>query len=114
MKNFLHRIGISRKFLLALTLPTLAMLYFAVSGIVQRQQVVSEMDRLHSLTAVAEQAGNLVHQLQRERGMTAGFLGSQARPSATNCEHNAPLRIPRRMLSSISSPRWTKVSSALT
>ena len=44
MKNFLHRIGISRKFLLGLTLPTLAMLYFAVCGIVQRQQVVSEMD----------------------------------------------------------------------
>ncbi|MES1948182.1 methyl-accepting chemotaxis sensory transducer [Salinisphaera sp. C84B14] len=76
MKHLLHRIGISRKFLLALSLPALAMLYFAVTGIVERQQLVGEMKRLQSLTAVAQQAGGLVHQLQLERGMTAGFLGS--------------------------------------
>jgi methyl-accepting chemotaxis protein len=53
------------------------MLCFAVTGIFDRQQVVANMDRLKSLTVLAQQAGNLVHEIQRERGMTAGFLGSE-------------------------------------
>ncbi|WP_136068810.1 methyl-accepting chemotaxis protein [Modicisalibacter radicis] len=77
MKHLLHRIPISRKFMLALALPVLAMLFFAVTGIVERQRVVANMERLQSLTTLARQAGNLVHEIQRERGMTAGFLGSE-------------------------------------
>ncbi|MES1940023.1 methyl-accepting chemotaxis sensory transducer [Salinisphaera sp. T5B8] len=90
MTHLLHRIGISRKFMLALTLPTLAMLYFAITGIVQRQQMVGDMDRLQSLTAVAQQAGNLVHQLQLERGMTAGFLGSQGQTFGDKLREQRP------------------------
>ncbi|WP_227370245.1 methyl-accepting chemotaxis protein [Halomonas sp. M20] len=66
----------SRKFLLVLALPLLAMAYFAITGIVERQQTTSTMSQLQSLTALAQKASNLVHELQQERGMTAGFLGS--------------------------------------
>ena len=90
MKNLLHRIGISRKFVLALSLPAVAMLYFAVTGIVERQQVVTEMNRLQSLTVVAQQAGNLVHQLQLERGMTAGFLGSGGQTFGSELREQRP------------------------
>ena len=39
----------------------------------QPQSIISELtERLQ-----AEDAGNLVHELQKERGMTAGFLGSK-------------------------------------
>nr|WP_298413319.1 methyl-accepting chemotaxis protein [uncultured Halomonas sp.] len=67
----------SRKFLLVLALPLLAMAYFAVTGIVERQRTTSTMSDLQSLTALAQKASNLVHELQQERGMTAGFLGSE-------------------------------------
>nr|WP_299242227.1 methyl-accepting chemotaxis protein [uncultured Halomonas sp.] len=67
----------SRKFLLVLALPILAMAYFAITGIVERQRTTSTMSDLQSLTALAQKASNLVHELQQERGMTAGFLGSK-------------------------------------
>ncbi|HLP97878.1 MAG TPA: nitrate- and nitrite sensing domain-containing protein, partial [Sideroxyarcus sp.] len=35
------------------------------------------MSRLESLIGLSVKIGNLVHELQKERGMTAGFLGSQ-------------------------------------
>ncbi|MHB0775716.1 methyl-accepting chemotaxis protein [Halomonas sp. WWR20] len=77
MTHLLHRIPIGRKFALALALPMLAMLYFALDGILGRQQVSHEMAQLEALTTMAQQAGNLIHELQRERGMTSGFLGSE-------------------------------------
>ncbi|WP_081948982.1 methyl-accepting chemotaxis protein [Litchfieldella xinjiangensis] len=76
MTSLLHRIPVGRKFALALLLPLLAMAYFAIAGIIERQQVVSEMTHLTSLTQVAQEAGKLMHESQRERGMTSGFLGS--------------------------------------
>ena len=91
MTSVLHRIPVSRKFLLALVLPVLAMLFFAGNGIVERQRVVSSMDRLQSLTALAQQAGNLIHELQRERGMTAGFLGSGGDNFANELRDQRPI-----------------------
>ncbi|GAB2803262.1 methyl-accepting chemotaxis protein [Halomonas shantousis] len=79
MTHLLHHISIGKKFMLALALPLLAMAYFAIDGIVERQQVVSDMQRLQALTVLAQQAGGLIHEIQRERGMTAGFLGSEGR-----------------------------------
>ncbi|QJQ96147.1 MULTISPECIES: methyl-accepting chemotaxis protein [Halomonadaceae] len=79
MTHLFHRISIGRKFMLALALPMLAMLYFALNGILERQQVVNEMTQLQTLTTLAQQAGALVHEVQRERGMTSGFLGSDGR-----------------------------------
>ncbi|KXS38909.1 MAG: methyl-accepting chemotaxis protein [Halomonadaceae bacterium T82-2] len=75
----MQHLSMKRKFLLVLALPILAMLYFAISGAIERQQVAAGMSRLYTFTSLAKQAGNLVHELQRERGMTAGFLGSQGK-----------------------------------
>ncbi|WP_233440372.1 methyl-accepting chemotaxis protein [Modicisalibacter coralii] len=75
----MQHLSMKCKFLLVLALPILAMLYFAVSGAIERQRVATGMDRLYTFTSLAQQAGNLVHELQRERGMTAGFLGSQGK-----------------------------------
>lgn len=75
MMHLLHRIPMGRKFLLILLLPLMALAWFAGSGIVERQRLVTNMDSLQTLTALAQRAGNLVHELQRERGMSAAFIG---------------------------------------
>ncbi|MAP35344.1 MAG: chemotaxis protein [Halomonas sp.] len=67
------------KFALVLVLPLIALGWFAASGAIARQAVVNELSRIQALTALAQQAGGWVHQVQRERGMTAGFLGSQGK-----------------------------------
>ncbi|WP_353979692.1 nitrate- and nitrite sensing domain-containing protein [Salinicola endophyticus] len=79
MRHVIQHLSMKAKFLLVLALPILAMLYFAIEGTIERQRVATEMDRLYTSASLAQQAGNLVHELQRERGMTAGFLGSQGK-----------------------------------
>ncbi len=77
MRHLLHRIPRGRKFLLTLLLPLLALAWFAGSGILERQRLATNMVELESLTALSRHAGNLVHELQRERGMSSGFIGSR-------------------------------------
>ncbi|MGM0701207.1 MAG: methyl-accepting chemotaxis protein [Pseudomonadota bacterium] len=75
--HFLHNISIGYKILLALILPLLAMGGFAGLQLLERQSVVTDMGQLHGLTRLALTAGDLVHELQRERGGTAIFIGTQ-------------------------------------
>ncbi|MBB3329929.1 methyl-accepting chemotaxis protein [Halomonas campaniensis] len=77
MRHLLHRIPMGRKFLLTLLLPLLALAWFAGSGILERQRLATNMAGLETLTALSRHAGNLVHELQRERGMSSGFIGSR-------------------------------------
>lgn len=76
MKHLLHRIPMSRKFALALALPLLVIAWLAGTGIVERQQLVGNMAEVERMTALATQMGDLVHELQVERGMSVGYLGS--------------------------------------
>jgi methyl-accepting chemotaxis protein len=67
----------SGKFVLALALPLLATLWFAGTGVLERQRLASNMAQMEALSEMSVSAGYLVHHLQRERGMTAGYIGSR-------------------------------------
>lgn len=77
MKRYLNRTPMWAKFALVITLPMLALIWLAMEGVVERQSALRELDRLHAMTKLAQRAGDWVHQIQLERGMTAGFLGSE-------------------------------------
>lgn len=77
MTHLLHRIPMGGKFLLTLLLPLLALAWFAGNGIIDRQRQASNMAEMEALALLARHAGDLVHEMQRERGMTSGYLGSQ-------------------------------------
>ncbi|WP_249273244.1 methyl-accepting chemotaxis protein [Halomonas sp. BC2] len=77
MKELLHRLPMRYKFALVLLLPLLALGWLGASGALDRKNTFHELERLQTLTALAQQAGHWVHQMQLERGMSAGFLGSQ-------------------------------------
>ncbi|MDT8879209.1 nitrate- and nitrite sensing domain-containing protein [Halomonas saccharevitans] len=91
MNHLLHRIPMGRKFLITLLLPLLALAWFAGSGILERQRLATNMVELESLTDLSRQAGNLLHELQRERGMSSGFIGSQGKAFGNRLlsQHNA-------------------------
>ncbi|WP_231566439.1 methyl-accepting chemotaxis protein [Litchfieldella xinjiangensis] len=55
------------------------MTWLAAAGILERQQIASQMGHLQEMAKLGQNAGSLVHELQRERGMTAAFLGSEGR-----------------------------------
>ncbi|MEZ8314087.1 methyl-accepting chemotaxis protein [Vibrio splendidus] len=66
-----------QKIIALLTLPILGFLWLSVSAISKGVETASEMSSLNQLTRLSVVYSELVHELQKERGMTAGFIGSQ-------------------------------------
>ena len=64
------------KLVLIVIVPLLGLLYFSASNTLERSAVSREMGKLESLVGLSVRIGGLAHELQKERGMTAGFLGS--------------------------------------
>lgn len=73
----LIRVKLSHKLLAMLVLPLLVLLYFAASQIGHGITMRTSTDRLTQLADLGAQISALVHELQKERGTTAGFLGSR-------------------------------------
>ncbi len=71
------------KLILMAALPALALLYFAGLGVFERQSISKEMVKLESLVDVSVKIGALVHEMQKERGMSATFIGSKGVRFAT-------------------------------
>jgi len=65
------------KILALLTIPMLSFLWLGMSSIFMALSTNSEMEELTKLTKLTAVYSELVHELQKERGMTAGFIGSK-------------------------------------
>lgn len=64
--------------LVSLALIPLAFLsFFALRGALDALQEARDMTALEELVKVAAEVGTLIHELQKERGMSAGFIGSK-------------------------------------
>lgn len=75
--KFISNLSIKVKLFLLALLPLLGLLYFAFSTIQDKWHVVEEMDRVEALSSFSVKTSALVHETQKERGATAGFLGSK-------------------------------------
>ncbi|WP_429192735.1 methyl-accepting chemotaxis protein [Aeromonas salmonicida] len=72
----MNKLGLAHKMLLVVCLPLLALLFFSGRYVYERYQVEQEMGQAQAALYVAREAAQLAHELQKERGMSAGFLGS--------------------------------------
>jgi methyl-accepting chemotaxis protein len=72
----IYRISMRMKLFIALFPLLLALCWFAGTGMKTRINTERQMDVIVQLTAIARGAGDVVHELQKERGMSAGYLGS--------------------------------------
>lgn len=75
--SWIYRISMKTKLFIALMPLLLAMFWLAGSGMISRINNEQQMNTIGELTILARSAGDVVHQLQRERGMSAGFIGSR-------------------------------------
>ncbi|MEE8576371.1 MAG: nitrate- and nitrite sensing domain-containing protein [candidate division Zixibacteria bacterium] len=75
--KLLKNLKIRNKLLLLAIIPLAGLLFFSVSGITQKSQLSSEMSATIGISNLAVLASSMVHETQKERGMTAGFLGSK-------------------------------------
>jgi methyl-accepting chemotaxis protein len=74
--GFLKNAKIGIRIAVAITVPVIAMLGFALTSVVDKQAVSAEMAKLQALAELAPTVSGLVHEMQKERGMSAGFIGS--------------------------------------
>ena len=84
--KFFEKMPLSMRLSVLLLIPVLVLLYFASERFVSSVHLYKESGRLIELSKVGVLASNLVHELQKERGATAGFLGSRGekfRPELT-------------------------------
>ncbi len=76
MNSFLSDRPIRTKLALMLLFPVLGMLYFSAMAVVEKNSVVDSLHSLQELTHLAIRSSALIHELQKERGLSAGFIGS--------------------------------------
>ncbi|MEH6652146.1 MAG: methyl-accepting chemotaxis protein [Motiliproteus sp.] len=77
MSGILKRLSMRSKLVLMLVLPLMLALYFLSQAMLDSWRLSQSMARIQLLSDVAVDASNLVHELQKERGLTAGFLGAK-------------------------------------
>jgi methyl-accepting chemotaxis protein len=76
-------LSLKQKIFLLLSVPVLALVCFATNGVIGKYSVSRQMGKVQELTEFAVKASSFVHESQKERGRTAGFLGSAGQKFAS-------------------------------
>lgn len=75
--NFLKNLSLKGKVLLIMTIPLAAYLVVAGANLLSRYNLLNSYNNIYTLSILSSNISNLVHELQKERGMSAGFLGDK-------------------------------------
>jgi len=75
-------VSLKKKIFLLLALPVMGVLALSTTAIVKSYATYQSMVEVEESVLVATNFANLVHELQKERGMTAGFIGSKGQKFA--------------------------------
>ena len=70
-------LSLIKKIYLLLTLPVLGFLWLSINSIVDSVRTTQEISTITRLTKLSVVYSEVVHELQTERGATAGFIGSK-------------------------------------
>jgi len=73
----LKNLKISYKLAFMVAIPILGLIYFTIDSTLEKRQIVTQMNLLQELSEFTVKSSSLIHELQNERGRSAGFLGSQ-------------------------------------
>ena len=73
----LKNLRISLKLLLMVSAPLLGLLVFAARDIVEKYQVLGNVTTTRSVTGLSVRVGALIHEIQKERGFSSGFINSK-------------------------------------
>jgi len=72
-------LSFKQKILSLLILPLSSFLWMSITSVIDHTSVKNEMTELAELTKISVVYSDLVHELQKERGATAGFIGSKGK-----------------------------------
>src|SRR5260370_33063606 len=89
LRRYIAELRISSKLVLMLLLPLGFLSFFHTSTILEKANVTKETRDLRWLTSLCVGISALVHETQKERGITAGFVGKETGFAATLKAHRA-------------------------
>ncbi|WP_440877571.1 methyl-accepting chemotaxis protein [Thalassotalea sp. PLHSN55] len=81
--NLLNNLKFKKKLILLILFPLIASLYFSLLNLGQLTEKRGRLTQIQALTSVTVANNALVHELQKERGATAVFIGSQGKKFTT-------------------------------
>lgn len=77
MPSFMKNTKIGLRIIMALTLPVVGLLVYSGIAVYEKYQVSTEMNRVLELAEQAPLISAVVHEMQKERGASAGFISSK-------------------------------------
>lgn len=77
--NFIKKLSFKQKILFISLLPIMGMLFFSLDTLYQNVQLRTELKHITSMTDISINGSLIVHELQKERGSTVGFVSSKGR-----------------------------------
>ena len=89
--GMLNNLPVKWKMLLAAIIPITAMCGFAATSLYEQFTYSRQMERLEKVSTFSASSSKLIHELQKERGRSAGYIGSAGAP-----EYKKPLLSQRR------------------
>lgn len=81
MSNFIKNMRISRAIILVAAVPLLVAVFFSSQKVLKERDTANTMESLGHLAEMAVYIGDVVHEQQKERGLTAVFMGSSGQQS---------------------------------
>ena len=79
MFAFMGNVRIGTRIAFALALPLIGLLIFAGNSVIDKRNTVSELEGIQRLVELAPTVSDLVHEMQKERGASAGFINSHGK-----------------------------------
>jgi methyl-accepting chemotaxis protein len=73
----LKNLRISLKLLLMVSAPLLGLLVFSVRDMADKYQVLGDVGTTRTVTGLSVRVGSLIHEIQKERGLSSGFINSK-------------------------------------
>lgn len=78
--SFMYKMKLSYKLAIMALLPLIGLLFFSISKVISsyeiNSKIATESAQVIRLAELSVTSSNLVHELQKERGLTAGYIGS--------------------------------------
>src|SRR3989339_1505907 len=65
------------KLILMVAVPLLGVAGFSINEILSQNKLSGESDRVRVLARLSQRSSSLIHEMQKERGLSSGFLGSK-------------------------------------
>jgi len=75
----MNYLTIKQKLLLMMVIPFMGLLYFSISSLIIKNEKIQNINKFEKYLEFTTRASFLVHELQKERGLSAGFIGSDGK-----------------------------------